>query len=89
MMPQPYSSKALTNESRYPNIVELAVAADGLEVALSHRIITFHKSRNIEPRLGRRTVRQGQVYYRWCFSDLTAARAFVEQFGGALLETTI
>ena len=50
-MPQPYG-KALTNESIYPNIVELAVTADGLEVELAHRIIEFHKSRHIEPRHG-------------------------------------
>jgi len=48
-MPQPYG-KALTNESIYPNIVELAVTAGGLEVELARRIIEFHKLRHIEPR---------------------------------------
>ena len=33
-MPQPYG-KALTNESIYPNIVELAVTGGGLEVELA------------------------------------------------------
>jgi hypothetical protein len=86
-MPQPYSVKALTNESKYPNIVELAVAADGLDIELSHRVIGFHKSRHIEPRHGRRIVRGGQVYYRWCFSDLATARDFIDQFGGELCES--
>jgi chitinase len=83
-MPQPYG-KALTNESICPNIVELAVGADGLEVELAHRIIDFHKSRHIEPRHGRRIKRENQTYYRWCFSDLATARAFLEQFGGSLV----
>jgi hypothetical protein len=52
-MPQPYG-KAVTNESIYPNIVELAVTAGGLEVELARRIIEFHKLRHIEPRHGRR-----------------------------------
>jgi hypothetical protein len=81
-MPQPYSGKALANERNYPNIVELAVAADGLEVELSRRILEFHKSRHIEPRHGRRIPRKGKIYYRWCFSDLATACEFSEQFGG-------
>jgi len=51
-MPQP-SGKALTNESNYPNVVELAVSSDGLSVKLSRWIMEFHKSRHIEPRHGR------------------------------------
>jgi hypothetical protein len=35
----------------------------------------------------RRTILKGhQFYYRWCFSDLPTARAFIEEFGGSLLE---
>ena len=83
-MPQPFG-KASTNEIKYPNIVELAVAADGLEVELAHRIIEFHKSRHIEPRHGRIIHRENQTYYRWCFSDLATARAFLEQFSGSLV----
>ena len=83
-MPQPHG-KALTNESIYPNIVELAVTAGGLEVELARRIIEFHKSRHIEPRHGRRIHREKQTYYRWCFSDLATARAFLEQFSGSLV----
>jgi hypothetical protein len=74
-MPQPYG-KALTNESIYPNIVELAVTG--------RRIIEFHKSRHIEPRHGRRIHKENQTYYRWCFSDPATARAFLEQFRGSL-----
>jgi hypothetical protein len=83
-MPPPFG-KALTNEIKYPNIVELVVAVDGLEVELARRIIEFHKSRHIEPRHGRRIHRENQIYYRWCFSDLATARAFLEQFGGSLV----
>src|SRR5262245_38073099 len=35
------SPKAVANESKYPNIVELAVAADGLDVTLGRRIMIF------------------------------------------------
>jgi hypothetical protein len=76
------SAKALANEDKYPNIVELAVAADGLDVTLGRRIIDFHKSRHIQPRHGRTIIRQEQIFYRWCFSDLATARAFIDQFGG-------
>jgi hypothetical protein len=87
-MPQP-SGKSLANESMYPNIVELAVAADGLEVELSRRIITFHKLRHVELRHGRRIFREGQSYYRWCFFDLATAHAFIDQLGGELCKTDI
>ena len=79
--------KGLTNERRYPFVVELGVTADGLDVELSRRIINFHKSLHIEPRFGRRIIRDEQNYYRWCFSDSATAQAFIEQFGGALRET--
>ena len=46
VMIQPGSGKTLANERRYPNIVELAVPADGLEIELSRRIMEFHKSRH-------------------------------------------
>jgi hypothetical protein len=51
-------------------------------------IIAFHRSRGIPPRFGRTIWRNKQHYYRWCFSDLATARAFVEQFGGAFYKTT-
>jgi hypothetical protein len=78
------SAKALTNEGKYPNIVELTVTVDGLDVSLGRRITEFHNSRHIQPRHGRRIVRQGRIYYRWCFSDPASAHAFIEEFGGAL-----
>ena len=76
--------KTLRNEKKYPHIVELTITADGLDVALGRRIIEFHNSRHIQLRHGRRIVRQGNVYYRWCFSDPASARGFIEEFGGAL-----
>jgi len=42
------SAKALTNEDTYPNIVELAITTDGLDVALGRRITQFHLSRHIQ-----------------------------------------
>jgi hypothetical protein len=79
--------KATANERKYPNIVELAVPADGLQIELSRRIIQFHKSRHIQPRYGRQVVRENRFYSRWCFADLGTACDFIEQFGGALAET--
>ena len=76
------SPKAVANESKYPNVIELAVRADGLDVTLGRRIINFHKSRHIQPHHGRTIIRQQQIFYRWCFSDLATARDFIEQFGG-------
>jgi hypothetical protein len=78
--------KQLTNEAKYPHIVELAMRADGLEVELNRRMMEFHQSRQIQPRHGRRTIRDGEIYYRWCFSDLATARAFLERFGGGVLQ---
>jgi hypothetical protein len=75
------SPKATANESKYPNVVELGVPADGLDVTLGRRIINFHKSRHIQPHHGRTIIRQQQIFYRWCFSDLATARDFIEQFG--------
>ena len=80
---QDRTGRGLTNERVYPNVVELAVTVDGLDIALSRRIMDFHKSRHIQLRHGRTIMREGQLYYRWCFRDLAAAQAFVELFGGA------
>lgn len=82
------SGKAVPNESKYPFIIEVPVAASGLSVELNGQIVSFHKSRRIEPRFGRTVFRNGGSFYRWCFSDLTTARAFVEQFGGVFYKTT-
>jgi hypothetical protein len=82
------AGKALANEDKYPFIVEVAVAASGLDVVLNSAIVGFHRSRRIPPRFGRTIWRNRQHYYRWCFSDLPTARAFVEQFGGAFYKTT-
>jgi hypothetical protein len=78
-----HSDKRLTTERKYPHIIELAVAGGALDVSLSRQIMEFHKSRHIRPRHGRTIVRQGKIYYRWCFSDLATARAFLEVFDGA------
>ena len=87
-MTQPRSGKPLINESRYPYVVELAIPETGLEIELNRQIVGFHKSRRIQPRHGRRTMRDNQTYSRWCFSDLPTARAFLEQFGGAFYKIT-
>ena len=78
--------KPLTNESQYPYIVELAVTGGALGVALSRRIIDFHKARQIQLRHGCCTIlkQEGKTRYRWCFSDLKTAQSFIEQFGGTI-----
>ena len=85
-MRQGATEKAVTNEAQYPYIVELVVANDELDVKLSRRMMNFHRSRKIQTRHGWRSVREGQIYFRWCFSDLTTAQAFLKQFGGSLYE---
>jgi hypothetical protein len=82
------AGKAVANESKYPFIIEVPLAATGLDIALNGGIIAFHRSRRIPPRYGRTIWRNKQHYYRWCSSDLATARAFVEQFGGAFYKTT-
>jgi hypothetical protein len=89
-MPPPRTTKAKVNESKYPYIVELAVENDHLDVELSRRIMGFHKSRHIRPIYGRSFVSQGGLWrYRWCFSDLSTARTFVEEFGGEFWKSII
>ena len=79
------SYKTATNERKYPYIVELpASVGAGLGVTLNRQIIQLHKTRHVQPRHGRTIVIEGQNYFRWCFSDLTTAQAFVEQFDGTL-----
>jgi len=84
-MPKFPSGRSKSNESRYPYIVELAVGKNGLDAKLGRQIMQFHNARRIEPRHGSTTVGRDGVYYRYCFSDLSKARAFVEQFGGVEL----
>jgi hypothetical protein len=87
-MPGPHSGKGVHNESRYPYVVELAVPHSGLEIELNRQIVGFRKSRGIQPRHGRQTIRDNRTFSRWCFSDLATARAFLEQFGGTFNKTT-
>jgi hypothetical protein len=77
------NGKSLINERTHPYLVEISVAAAGLGVPLNRQIMRFHESRHLQMRHGRTILRGGENYYRWCFPDLMAALAFVEQFGGA------
>jgi hypothetical protein len=70
----------------YPYIAELPASTRGLDITLGRRITQFHKTRQVQPRHGRIILKEGQSYYRWCFSDLQMAHAFIEQFGGSLCE---
>jgi hypothetical protein len=81
-MHQSFNWKAVTNESEYPYIVELVVVGDKMDVEFSRRMMDFHRSRKLQARHGRRIVREDQIYFRWCFSDLATAFEFMEQFGG-------
>jgi len=85
-MPRGSSYKAVGNETKFPYIAELPTSMRGLDVALSRRIIQFHKTRHIQPRHGRTILKEGLLYYRWCFPDLQIAHEFIEQFGGSLSE---
>ena len=76
------SPKAAANERKYPNILELAVGGNELDVTLGRQIMDFHKSRHIQPHHGRTIIGQEKIFYRWCFSDLVTARSFIDQFGG-------
>jgi hypothetical protein len=82
MVRQALSGKAVATEREYPYILELLAADDKLDLDLSRRIMAFHGSRKVQVRHGRRIVREDQIYFRWCFSDPDAARAFKEQSGG-------
>jgi hypothetical protein len=75
-----------TNERKYPHVVQLAVGKHGMDVGLGRRIMHFHNLRHIKPRHGHIALGEGQTHYRWCFSDLAMAHAFIEQFGGSLYE---
>ena len=88
-MHQPSSEKAIANEKKYPFIVELVVGGDELDVDLGRRVMNFHRPRKIQPRHGRRIIRERKMYFRWCFSDLATAHAFMEQFGGSLAPTNL
>jgi hypothetical protein len=79
---QPPSGRAVANEREYPYIVELVIADYKLDVEVSRRMMEFHRSRKIQARHGRIIVREGRIYFRWCFSDSATASAFKEQFGG-------
>ena len=84
MVRQPLSGKAVKNEGKYPYIVELSAPEDKLDVEVSRRMMDFHSFRKIQVQHGRRIVIEDQIYFRWCFSDLATAGAFIEQFGGKL-----
>jgi hypothetical protein len=77
------TGKSLTNERTHPYLVDIPVAAAGLDLPLNRQIMKFHKSRHLRLRHGRVILGGGENYYRWCFPDLMTALAFVEQFGGA------
>jgi hypothetical protein len=85
-MPRIPSCKAEANERKYPYVIQLAAASTGLDFGLNFRIMYFHKTRHIQPRHGHCIYTGGtEAYFRWCFSDLTTARSFIEQFGGRIL----
>ena len=80
---QQRSFRTEINERAYPYLVDIPVAAAGLDGPLNRQIMKFHESRHIQLRHGRRILRGGENYYRWCFPDLMTALAFAKQFGGA------
>jgi hypothetical protein len=86
-MPQISRGKTAENERKYPYVVAIAVVGKGLDIGLSRRIVDFHNARHVELRHGRtQASTEGETVYRWFFSDLEAAHAFIENFGGSLRE---
>jgi hypothetical protein len=86
-MGKPRTGRALTNEIKYPYIVELPVESvdlKELDAELSRQITVFHISRKLQVRRGRQVTKENKIYFRWCFPNLTAAGAFIERFGGTL-----
>jgi hypothetical protein len=86
-MGKPRTGRALTNEIKYPYIVELPVESidlKELDAELSRQITVFHTSRKLQVRHGRQVTKENKIYFRWCFPDLTTAGAFIERFGGTL-----
>src|SRR5215831_12322123 len=81
------AGKTAANEAKYPFIVEVPIAANGLNVELNRQIVGFHKLHHTTLRFGRTALRNGQIFCGWCFFDLATARAFAEQFGGAFYKT--
>jgi hypothetical protein len=51
------AGKTAANEAKYPFIVEVPVAANGLNIELNGQIVGFHKSHHTR-------LRFGQIYYR-------------------------
>ena len=82
-MGKPRTGRALTNEIKYPYIIELPVDLK-LDAELSRQITLFHTSRKIRVRHGRQITKENKIYFRWCFPDLTTAGAFIERFGGTV-----
>jgi hypothetical protein len=60
-MSLPRPGKAIANEQKYPFIIAVPVAANGLDVELNNQIVGFHKSRRIPPKFGRSMFRDGQT----------------------------
>jgi len=79
--------KAVTNERNFPQIIEIALPANGLDVRVNRAMATFHRLHNVRTRFGRRRTERGQHHGRWCFSDPEIAEAFREQFGGEHIST--
>jgi len=55
----PHPDREIINESKYPHIVAIAVAGEGLDIGLSRRIMDFHKTRHVQPRHGRSAIPKG------------------------------
>jgi hypothetical protein len=81
--------KAALNEWKHPYVVELEATYDGLDIKLSRQIVLFHESRYVQPEYGRTIVSPRGLICRWCFSELSIAHDFIEQFGGRFRKASI
>jgi hypothetical protein len=55
------AGKAAANEAKYPFIVEVPVAANGLNGELNSQIVGFHQSHHTPPRFGRTISRRANL----------------------------
>jgi len=55
------AGKTAANEAKYPYIVEVPIAANGLNVELNRQIVGFHKLHHTTLRFGRTALRDGQI----------------------------
>lgn len=76
---------ARNNERQFPNIVELPMPSGGFGSRLD-AMHDFHSERGLGSLRGQLQRRDDQEFVRWCFAESGDAEAFLQQFGGRLID---